>query len=57
VGLIGYALLLDIFGIINTNGAGMIMYLPGTLFELILFPIWLIVKGFNPSAIQFGSLP
>lgn len=60
VGLIGYALalisgVLDIFGIIDTRSAGMIMYLPGTLFELILLPIWLIVKGFNASAIDFGS--
>lgn len=56
-GLIGYAFLLisallDIFGIINTvDGTGIIMYLPGFLFELIIFPIWLIVKGFNPFQI------
>jgi hypothetical protein len=56
VGLVGYALLLvsavlEIFGMIDTRGSGMIMYLPGGIFELFLFPIWLIVKGFDSSAI------
>ncbi len=56
-GFIGYVLVLasavlDIFGIIDTiHGAGVIMYLPGGLFEAILLPIWLIVKGFNSSEI------
>jgi hypothetical protein len=56
-GLVGYALLLasallDISGIVDTvHGAGSMMYIPGGLFELFLFPIWLIAKGFNPSAI------
>ena len=53
-GLIGYALLLvsavlDILGVINTTGAGVILYVPGALFELFLLPIWLLVKGFNPK--------
>ena len=30
-------------------------YLPTTLFETLLLPIWLIVKGFNPSAIAAES--
>jgi len=56
VGLIGYALLLlsaplDILGIIDTTGAGGVMYVPGAIFELILLPIWLIVKGFNSSTV------
>lgn len=55
VGFIGYALVLvsaplDILGIIDTTGAGGVLYIPGTLFELLLLPIWLIAKGFNPSA-------
>lgn len=55
VGFIGYALVLvsaplDILGIIDTTGAGGVLYIPGTLFELVLLPIWLIAKGFNPSA-------
>ena len=54
-GFIGYALLLasallDILGIIDTvHGIGMIMYIPGGLFEVIIFPTWLITKGFNTS--------
>jgi hypothetical protein len=59
-GFIGYLLvlasaLLDISGIIDTHGEGMRMYLPGGLFESILLPIWLIVKGFNSSAKASGS--
>jgi len=52
LGIIGYAILffgvvLNMFGLINFNdGAGMIIYLPGGLFELFL-PLWLFVKGFN----------
>jgi hypothetical protein len=54
VGFIGYVLVLlsaplDILGIIDTSGAGGIMYVPGALFELFLLPIWLIAKGFNSS--------
>jgi hypothetical protein len=57
-GLVGYAFLLasallDIFGVIDTvKGAGAVLYIPGGLFELVVFPIWLIVKGFNPAAID-----
>ena len=52
LGLIGYALLLpgtvlDMLGQVNVNqGVGLIVLLPGGLFELIL-PIWLFVKGFS----------
>jgi hypothetical protein len=61
LGIIGYPLslvaaLLDMFGIIDTlHVAGIIMYLPGSIFEVLLLPIWLFVKGFNPSAIASGS--
>jgi hypothetical protein len=42
---------LDMFSFFNINdGAGMLLYLPGGLFELFL-PIWLFIKGFNSSAI------
>ena len=60
LGIIGYPLslaapLLDMFGIVDTlHGAGLIMYLPGSIFEIVLLPIWLIAKGFNPSAIDSG---
>jgi hypothetical protein len=51
LGFIGYALLiaamlLEVFGF----DLSMILGIPGLLFEVI-FPIWLIVKGFNSSAI------
>ncbi|NQX66180.1 DUF4386 domain-containing protein [Paenibacillus alba] len=50
-GLIGYAslltsALLEIFG----HSAGMLLFIPGALFE-IFFPIWLIVKGFNKPSL------
>ena len=56
LGIIGYLMLflgvvLDMFSFFNINdGAGMLLYLPGGLFEL-FFPIWLFLKGFNSSAI------
>lgn len=56
LGIIGYLMLflgvvLDMFSIFNINdGTGMLLYLPGGLFELLL-PIWLFIKGFNSSAI------
>jgi uncharacterized protein DUF4386 len=51
LGLIGYAALL-IGGLLELFGLNlyMIQFAPGALFELI-FPIWLIVKGFNSSTI------
>ena len=60
LGLIGGSMLLAgtslaMLGLIDVDqGAGMLAVLPGGLFELIL-PIWLIVKGFNPSAIVSES--
>ena len=55
VGIIGYAFVLisaplDILGIIDTTGTGGVLYVPGALFELLLLPIWLFLKGFNPVA-------
>jgi len=51
VGFIGYAALLaKILSEILGLSAGLeILYLPGTLFEL-LMPLWIMVKGFNISA-------
>jgi hypothetical protein len=60
LGLIGGAVLLlgtalDMFGLFDVDqGPGLLVVLPGGLFELIL-PIWLIIKGFNPSAIASES--
>ncbi len=50
LGIVGYLALtasgfLGLFGITNV---GMILFVPGSLFELI-FPIWLIFKGLNRS--------
>jgi hypothetical protein len=52
-GGIGYGFLLlsavlDICGLIDTtNGFGAVLYVPGGLWELIAFPLWLFIKGFN----------
>src|ERR1035437_4244196 len=52
-GGIGYLLLLlsavlDICGVINTtNGSGFLLYVPGGLWEMIIFPLWLFIKGFK----------
>jgi hypothetical protein len=57
-GFVGYALLLlsavlDICGLINTtNGLGAILYIPGGLWEFIVLPVWLFIKGFNFSFIN-----
>ena len=58
LGLIGYPLsfiaaLLDVFGLIGTpQGVGLMLYLPGSLFEILLLPLWLIIKGFSTPAIE-----
>lgn len=54
IGIIGYASVLvsaplDLVGRIDTTGTGGILYIPGALFELFLFPIWLFIKGFNTA--------
>jgi hypothetical protein len=60
-GFVGYfavlmSAFLDILGVIDTtHGAGMMFYLPGGLFEMVLFPMWLIVKGFDSAAIVSKS--
>ncbi|MBK8946688.1 MAG: DUF4386 domain-containing protein [Ignavibacteriae bacterium] len=52
-GIIGYLFLflsgiLDLMGIIDTvNGSGSMFYIIGGIWELFLFPVWLILKGFN----------
>ncbi len=55
-GIVGYAVfmagcILEIFGF----GIGEYLSIPGGLFEIV-FAVFLIVKGFNPSAIAFGSV-
>ena len=57
LGIIGYAFVfvsapLDLLGMIDTTGTGGILYIPGALFELLLLPLWLFIKGFNPVAVR-----
>ena len=59
LGLVGYGLFslgvpLDLLGVLNMNeGLGMVVLAPGFLFEFVVFPIWLIAKGFrSPSSAQ-----
>ncbi len=53
LGLLGYAALtvgvpLDLLGILDMNaGAGLLLLVPGGLFELVFLPAWLITKGFR----------
>ena len=53
LGLVGYVLLtigvpLDLLGVLDmSQGAGLLLVVPGGLFELVLLPIWLITKGFS----------
>jgi len=53
LGLVGYLLLsvgvpLDLLGVVDMNtGPGMVLLVPGFLFEFVVFPIWLIAKGFS----------
>ena len=57
-GGIGYVFLFlsaffDICGLIDTTkGIGAVFYVPGGLWELLVFPIWLFIKGFNTSNID-----
>jgi len=54
LGLVGYAALtigvpLDLLGVLDMSaGLGMLLVVPGGLFELVFLPIWLIAKGFKP---------
>jgi Domain of unknown function (DUF4386) len=52
LGLVGYISLtigvpLDLLGLLDmSKGAGLLLVVPGGLFELVFLPIWLITKGF-----------
>jgi hypothetical protein len=54
LGLVGYASLtigvaLDLLGVLDMGaGAGMLLLVPGGLFELVFLPTWLIARGFRP---------
>jgi hypothetical protein len=53
LGLIGYALLLLVVplalvgAVEESSGAGLVLLAPGGLYEFVILPIWLIVKGFR----------
>ena len=55
LGIVGYASLLlgvplDLLGVLDlAAGAGMVLLIPGGLFEFIALPIWLIAKGFRST--------
>jgi hypothetical protein len=55
LGIVGYASLLlgvplDLLGVLDmAAGAGMVLLVPGGLFEFIFLPIWLIAKGFRSA--------
>ncbi len=63
LGLVGYASLtigipLDLLGVLDMSaGAGMLLLVPGGLFELVFLPIWLLTKGFRdvPSTAGLSS--
>ena len=56
LGLVGYVSLtlgvpLDLLGVLDLGaGAGLLLVVPGGLFELVFLPIWLIAKGFSAPA-------
>jgi uncharacterized protein DUF4386 len=66
LGLIGYGLFslavpLDLLGVLDMNqGTGMLVLVPGFLFEFVVLPIWLIAKGFTtpsgPTAVPSPAL-
>ena len=57
LGLVGYGLFslgvpLDLLGVLDMNeGLGMLVLVPGFLFELVVLPIWLLAKGFTSSPV------
>jgi hypothetical protein len=63
LGLVGYVLLtvgvpLDLLGVLDmSDGPGLLLMLPGGLFELVIIPIWLIAKGFSASRPSEGPNP
>ena len=63
LGLAGYVSLtlgvpLDLLGVLDMSaGAGLLLVVPGGLFELVFLPVWLIAKGFSarPAAAELTS--
>lgn len=64
LGLAGYVSLtlgvpLDLLGVLDMSaGAGLLLVVPGGLFELVFLPVWLMAKGFSaPRAAQELNSP
>ena len=55
LGFVGYVSLtigvpLDLLGLLDmSTGAGLLLVVPGGLFELVFLPVWLITKGFSAA--------
>jgi hypothetical protein len=55
LGFVGYVSLtigvpLDLLGLLDmSHGAGLLLVVPGGLFELVFLPVWLITKGFSTA--------
>ncbi len=56
LGFVGYVALL-VYGLSEILGLniGLVLFIPGGIFEIV-FPLWLIVKGFNESAVTARSV-
>jgi hypothetical protein len=48
---------LDLLGLLDMNaGAGLLLVVPGGLFELVVLPIWLVTKGFSaPRSVAYAT--
>jgi hypothetical protein len=64
LGLVGYVALtigvpLDLLGLLDmSKGAGLLLVVPGGLFELVFLPIWLITRGFTaPRSFEVLNSP
>jgi hypothetical protein len=52
-GVVGYVLLFAsaVLDVLDTTGAGALLYVPGAVWELFAFPGWLFVKGFGAQSL------
>jgi hypothetical protein len=64
LGFVGYVSLtigvpVDLLGLLDmSHGAGLLLVVPGGLFELVFLPVWLITKGFSAAhSDQAGHSP